>query len=359
MIEVVGEGIEVAGGQIAIPACGRLQPGREAGVEGARLKHAESFGVGRMPGEEGRCRPAGRVGGDVVARGRGRGEDVGESRDLAACAEPADRLDAAELLDVVGAARDRRRQEVPRLETVSGEELRDSLGVPGGGGKRAEREREGVDSLVEEEVAAVGRVRRIDEPEAVPIAEPVGEVGDRAIDREEAGGTERLPIRHQAAEGPPGRHRLRIEGVMIAPGGEGRVEDPRQIVDAVTVPRRSVGDEDEPLAGHDAESGPAGCRLQSPDVDQRPLHRLGGGDATGKSKRPRDEEQEGPPPRDSALARRGHHGSPSCPGVPPTSGRGRAISLQFNPIPQVAARSPQGYRPAPLRLNPLPRSSDR
>ena len=238
---------------------------------------------------------------------------------------------------------------------MRGEELRDPLGVPGGSGKRAEREREGVDPLVEEEVAAVGRVRRIDEPEAVAVTEAVGEVGDRAVDREETGSTERLPIRHQAAAGPPGRYRLRIDGVMIAPRGEGLVEDLRQIVDAVTGPRRSVGDEDEPLAGHDTQLGPAGCRLESPDVDQRSPRRFGGGDATGKSWRRRDEEQEGPPPCDSSLARVGHHGS--------SSRLERAAAIRTgqgnSPSSTQSPRSPQGYRPAPLRLNPRLRSSDR
>ena len=205
-----------------------------------------------------------------MTRRWGRGEDVGEPRDRAAHPQPAEGLDPAELLDLVGAARDRRRLEVPRFEAVGGEELGNPFGVPGGGRQGTEREGEGMHAFVEEEVTAVGGVGRIDEPEAVAVAEAVGKVGHRAIVGEEAGGAEWLSIRHQASAGAPRGHALRIEGVVIAPGGEGLVEDPRQIVDPVAGPGWPVGHEDEPFSRDDAEAGPAGRGLEPRDVDHRP-----------------------------------------------------------------------------------------
>ena len=292
MIEVVGEGIEVARRQIAIPAVTCLQPGGEAGIEGACLERLETSGVGRMPGEEGCRRPARRIGGDVVTRRWGRGEDVAEPRDLAAHPQPADRLDSAELLDLVGAAWDRRRLAVPRLEAVRGEELGNPFGVPGGGREGTEREGEGMDAFVEEEVAAIGGVGRIDEPKAVAVAEAIGKVGHRAIDRKEAGGTEWLPIRHQATEGAPGGHALRIERVVSTPGGEGLVEDPRQILDPVAGSGWPVCDEDEPFSRDDAQTGPAGRRLEPRNVDYRPPGRLVGHDDAGIGRHDCDEERD-------------------------------------------------------------------
>ena len=122
-------------------------------------------------------------------------------------------------------------------------------------------------ALMEEEVAAVVGVGLVVEPEAVAIAVAVGEIGDRAVGGEQARGTERLAVRHQAAERPPTVGRSRIDVEVIAPAGECPGKDAGEVVDAVPLARRAVGGEHESIATHHPQARPACGGLETVDID--------------------------------------------------------------------------------------------
>ena len=111
------------------------------------------------------------------------------------------------------------------VEPVGREILGDALAVPHGWGHATEREREGMHPLVEQQVATVGRIRLVEEPEAIAVAETIGKRRDRV------GKQPRLPkplaIHHKTANRPPVTHIAAGKVEVIAPCCKGLIENSR------------------------------------------------------------------------------------------------------------------------------------
>ena len=185
------------------------------------------------------------------------GQHVGQRWHAALLPQVMDLLDSAKLLDVTGLRRDGRGDECRSfchgVEPVRRQELGDAFVVPDRRGEPADGEREGVNALVEEEVAAIGRVRLVLEPEHVVGTEAIGEVGDGRW--QQAGVTKPFAIDHEASAGPPVGQGRRGDAVVPAPGFEGAIEHGREFLDAVAVASRSIGDERQPMRLDDPEPG--------------------------------------------------------------------------------------------------------
>ena len=110
-------------------------------------------------------------------------------------------------------------------------------------------------ALVQEQVPAVGGIGLVHQPETVTVAESIDELWDRV--GEKPRGAEPLAIDDEAAERPPRGQRFRCEPIVAAPRRERLVEDPRQIVHAVTVTGRPVGGQNQMGGFEHAKPGPS------------------------------------------------------------------------------------------------------
>ena len=109
-----------------------------------------------------------------------RGEDILEAGARAGDPQHAELLDAAQLLGIGSPQRERCRHEVARVvESMRGQILGDPLCVPGRRVERAQRECEGMDALVQQQVPPVGGIRLVGQPESLALTKAVGEFGDR------------------------------------------------------------------------------------------------------------------------------------------------------------------------------------
>ena len=101
--------------------------------------------------------------------------------------EPPQHLDATELLDISRPGWHRCRDEASGallgswvcIEAVGGEVFGDAFDIPRLGVEAAERDREGMHALVEEEVPPIGWIGLVGHPKPVAVAEAVGKVRDR------------------------------------------------------------------------------------------------------------------------------------------------------------------------------------
>jgi hypothetical protein len=173
------------------------------------------------------------------------------------------------LLDIASPQRQGRRHEaagVVAVETVGGQELGDALHVPRGSVERAERERERMHALVQQQMSPVGGIRLVGHPEPLAVAEPIREIGN--IIRQQSGRAKSLAIDDETAAGPPLAVRIRIEREMPAPCGPRLVEDAGQILDAVAGTDRSIGDEHEVIAFQHSQPCPSCRRHERVDGDR-------------------------------------------------------------------------------------------
>ena len=157
------------------------------------------------------------------------------------------------------------------VEAMRGEAFGDALRIPRRRVERTEREREGMDSFVEQQMTPVGRIGLVGHPESLVVAMAVGKVGD--LLRQQAGRTKPLAIDDEAAEGPPLFMRRGIEGVVCAPSRPRLVEDAGQIIDAVAGAGRSIGDEHEVVALQHPQPCPS-CRRRE-GIDRGCIDRVG------------------------------------------------------------------------------------
>ena len=202
--------------------------GEVTGFDGL-AEGAKAFLISRMEIEEGGDGPAPGVGFVVLVGGSGEVKDFVQRQGFSFGIEVLDLADASPAGDVFAGLGHDAHGELSVFPLMSAEEFSSSFHVPGRTAGLEDGIHEAVCALVEDEVASVvGRVLFV-EPEVIVDGVAVGKGGQ--VIWQHSGSAESVTVLHEEAGHLPVRVFCRIDREVVAPDGEGLVEDGGQLFD--------------------------------------------------------------------------------------------------------------------------------